>query len=394
VTAPPRVLLVAGAYYPEISAAGIQCRTVAAALAGQVDFSVLVTAVDRTLPTEETLDGVRVHRVPINVRSPASKAGATVRMVGRFMRAAPAIDVVHLHGFSQKNVPVTWLSRIFGRPIVLTLHTAGQDEPGPVQRRGRLAYAAFRSANLILPVSPLLQARCLDAGIPPARVRLTPNGIDTARFRPASDQERLDLRRRLGWPIDAPVVVFVGFFSRDKRPDLLFRAWKRIVAETTRRPALVYIGATGPSYFEIDRDLASRIRADAAAAGVADRVLFVDPTNAIEECLRAADVFVMTSAREAHPVALLEAMASGLPSIATRLEQATDVIIEDRVNGRFFPVDDEDALAAALGEVLRSGEAARAMGACARDTIVNRYDIRRTAAAWRTAYADVMDHLR
>ena len=55
---------------------------------------------------------------------------------------------------------------------------------------------------------------------------LTPNGIDTQRFRPANDAERLVLRRGLGWAETQRVVLFVGFFSRDKRPDLLFRAWR------------------------------------------------------------------------------------------------------------------------------------------------------------------------
>src|SRR5215831_20504305 len=109
----PHVLLVTGAYYPEISAAGVQCRSVAAALGDSVRFSVLVTAVDRTLTTDETVDGVAVHRVPIDVTSALSKSAATVRLVTRFVRLASTIDVVHLHGFSQKNVPVTLLSRAY-----------------------------------------------------------------------------------------------------------------------------------------------------------------------------------------------------------------------------------------------------------------------------------------
>ena len=67
-TSTPSVLLVAGAYYPEISAAGLQCQAVAAALKGRARMSVLVTAVDASLPAGETIDGVSVHRLTIDVR--------------------------------------------------------------------------------------------------------------------------------------------------------------------------------------------------------------------------------------------------------------------------------------------------------------------------------------
>ena len=70
----PSVLLVAGAYYPEISAAGLQCQAVAAALRGRARVSVLVTAVDTKLPSVETIDDVAVTRVGVDVRNGTSKA--------------------------------------------------------------------------------------------------------------------------------------------------------------------------------------------------------------------------------------------------------------------------------------------------------------------------------
>ena len=228
------VLLVAGAYYPEISAAGLQCQAVARILRGRVRMSMLVTAVDPSLPSTEVIDDVRVTRVHVDVRSGASKAGATLGMLGKLSALLPGVDLVHVHGFSQKNVPVALMSRLMGKRSVLTLHTSGQDEPQAAAARGNLASWAFRSARLILPVSPNLVRRCEDSGIPPAKLRLTPNGVDLARFRPASAAERLTLRREFGWRDDERVIVFVGFFSRDKRPDLLFHAWARLVERGVR----------------------------------------------------------------------------------------------------------------------------------------------------------------
>jgi glycosyltransferase involved in cell wall biosynthesis len=385
------VLLVTGAYAPEISAAGVQCRAVAAALRGRVRFSVLTTAVDSALPVAATVDGVVVHRVVVDVRSRLSKAAAAVRFAVRVLEAGRSCDIIHVHGFSQKNIPAALLARLVGLRVVLTLHTAGQDEPQVVRRRGRLAYRTLQSADLVLCVSPYLSERCGDADFA-ARVRVTPNGVDTNRFRPADGDERLAIRRRFGWPESQPVVLFVGFFSRDKRPDLLFRAWCRVRAAGVGA-TLVFVGAKGSGYYEIDESIARRIREDAARLGLADDVLFTEPTNEIEQYFRAADIFVLPSVREAHPMALLEAMASGVPAVATRLPGATDVVIDDGRNGRLVPPDDEQGLADVLREMLTDKTGSWLMGARARETVMARYDIRQTAEQWLAAYQTVLaDH--
>ena len=383
------VLLVAGAYYPEISAAGLQCQAVAAILKDRARVSVLATAVDPSLPAEETVDGVAVHRVTVDVRSGVSKAGATLRLLAKLAALLPRIDVVHVHGFSQKNLPVALMAKAMGKPVVLTLHTSGQDEPQAAAARGRLADWAFRSAQLILPVSPNLARRCEEAGIPAEQIRLTPNGLDLRRFRPAGAAEKSALRREHGWRDDERVVLFVGFFSRDKRPDLLFRAWQRVVSQGLSAK-LVYVGATASPYFEIDQSLAGDIRAQAAAMGRGADVVFVDPTHAMERYYRAADIFVLASVREAHPVALLEAMACGLACIASRIDGATDVVVDDGVNGRLVERDDEAALAATLADLLRRPDETARLAGRAPEIVAIRYDIQQTAGRWMDAYRTVL----
>ena len=380
------VLLVTGAYFPEISAAGVQCRAVAAALRDCVTFGVLTTAVDPALPSQDAVDGVPVHRIGVDVRSRWSTASAALRTLARLPGILGGYDIVHLHGFSKKNVLITWAARRAGKRIVLTLHTAGQDEPDVVRRAGRAAYRSFMTADAVLAVSPDLQQAYARDAAGRVRVHLAPNGIDTQRFRPLPPPARTALRQRLHLPIDRPIVLFVGFFSRDKRPDLLFRAWQRATTDGGLDATLVLIGATAPPYYEVDHGLAGEIRAAAAVAGLADRVHLVPPTNEIAAYFQAADLFVLPSAREANPLALLEAMASALPCIASRLAGATDVIIEDGVNGRLFPVDDEAALTAILVELLTHPAEAAALGARARQTVQAKFDVRRAAKAWLAAY--------
>src|SRR5207249_8262488 len=143
------------------------------------------------------------------------------------------------------------LSRLFGKRFVLTLQTGVQDEPAAVRKIGVLAYWAYTTAELYLSVSPALTRAYLDAGLPASRVRQVCNAVDTDRFRPADAGECARLRAQLGLPADLPLVLFVGFFSRDKRPDLLYDAWSSLMKRGAAS-GLVFIGATGSSYQEID----------------------------------------------------------------------------------------------------------------------------------------------
>lgn len=378
--------MVTGAYHPEISSGGEQCRAMAAHLGGRAEVQVLTTSVDRTLPRHDTIDGVPVTRVQVDVRSRVSRARALRRMVIDLMRLMRRTDVVHVHGYSTKNVVVTMAAKTLGKPIVMTLHTAGHDEPAAIDRQGRLARWAFRSADRYTGVSPALVDAFLAAGMPREQIVLVPNGIDIARFTPAGAAERVALRDSLKLRADRPVIAFVGFFSRDKQPRVLFDAWLQL--QTARRidATLLLVGATTSAYSEVDNTIAPAIQADAAAAAVADRVHFAGVTPDVPSYLRAADVFVLPSRREGLPVALLEAMACGLPCVASRLPGSTDAIVEHGVNGLLVPPGDVAALSNAIDMVLSdAGERGR-LGAAARATIMQRYSSDSVANRWLEAY--------
>jgi glycosyltransferase involved in cell wall biosynthesis len=384
----PHVLLVTGAYAPEISSGGRQCQMVARALDGRVRFRVVTTGTDRTLPNESTVDGVDVVRVFVDVRSGWSKLRAAGRLVRALTAGLRDADVVHVHGFSQKTVFAAALARLHRVPIVLSLHTAGFDEPATIARHGALARWAFNAVSRYVAVSRGLLDTSLAAGVPREKIALVANGVDTDRFRPAAAGERDELRRRLGLPAAMPIVLFVGFFSREKQPHVLFDAWLRTHRDGPAS-TLVFVGATRAPYFEIDASLAEEIRASAERSHVGDRVLFTGPTPRVEEYLRAADLFVLPSSREGLPVALLEAMASGLPVIASRLPGATEPLIEDDRTGVLVAPGDVEELAAAMAQLLNDCQRARSMGQAAREMVAREFSAERTARGWLGAYARV-----
>lgn len=384
----PRVLMVTGAYFPETSGGGLQARAVVRALRDHADFVVLTTSADPSLPARTDEDGVPIRRVHVDVQSAWSTLTAAARLIAAFASVAPRIDIVNLHGFSGKAVLLAALSRAFGKRFVLTLQTSVQDEPQAVRKTGRLGYWAYRSADLFLSVSPGLSRGYLDGGMPESRLRQVRNAVETDRFRPPAQGEREALRQELGLPRDQPLVLFVGYFSRDKRPDAMYRAWAA-GAKTGPPSALVMIGATRAVHGEVDPVLAPAIRDAAARDGLADRLYFVEATRQIEKYFRGADLFVLPSVREGLPIALIEAMSSGLPCIATHLAGSTDVLIEDQVNGILVAPDDVTGIAAALRLLLTDHDMAQRLGSAARATVLDRYAIQTAAASWLAAYQEL-----
>jgi len=380
--------MVTGAYYPELSGGGLQARAVVRALRHDADFFVLTTSTDRSLPVSGDEEGVPIRRVFVDVGSAASQLTAGLRLAAALVRVAPRIDIVNQHGFSRKAILLRLLSRALGKKFVLTLQTGVQDEPSGARALGAAAYSAYANADLYLSVSPGLSKAYVDAGLPAARLRQVCNAVDVDRFAPASPAARAALATELGLPPGVPVVLFVGLFSPDKRPELLYRAWSRVAA--TYPSTLVFVGATRPTtYHEVDPGIVDMITRRAAADGLGDRIVFAGTTKAIDRYYRAADIFVLPSIREGLSIALLEAMSSGLACVASRLPGSTDVLIDHGVNGLLAAPDEEDGFAAAIASLLADGDERSRLGAAARQTVIDRFSIQRTAGAWLAAYREV-----
>src|SRR5262245_66129268 len=112
------VLMVTGAYFPELSGGGLQCKTIVEALRHDVRFQVLTTSTDPALPLDGDVDGTPVFRVPIEIGRTDSTIAAGVRIATVMVALRDRFDVVHLHGFSRKSIVVVLMARLLGKRIV------------------------------------------------------------------------------------------------------------------------------------------------------------------------------------------------------------------------------------------------------------------------------------
>jgi glycosyltransferase involved in cell wall biosynthesis len=218
-------------------------------------------------------------------------------------------------------------------------------------------------------VSPELReiARALH-DCPPRKLAVIENGVDLERFG-AVAAARAAARAELGIPADAWVVGSVGRLAREKDYPLLVRAMAPLLGEKGR---LVIVGDGGE---------AEAIRAEVAACKVAPFVLLPGARHDVPRFLAVLDVFALSSRMEGLPLVALEAMAAGLPVVATAVGGLPG-LIEDGVTGFLVPPGEEEALRARLTAlrddraaaqaVARRGQA-QARERHSRDAMVRRY---------------------
>jgi D-inositol-3-phosphate glycosyltransferase len=286
---------------------------------------------------------------------PEELAGVPYPLFAPALRAAlrrevPAADVVHAHGFLYLG-SVLGLAEAArnGRAAVLTEHVGHVEYANPlldaVQAAaiGTLGRWCARRADALVTFNEKVRDE-LAALAPGVRLEWIGNGIDTERFRPARDGERERLRAELGW---------------DERPRALFVG--RRVAKKGLDRALAAVAA-GAGEFELV--VAGTDRIDGATPDGVELLGHVDPDR-MPELYRAADAMVLTSHGEGFPMAIQEAMASGLPVVL-----AEDPAYRDHLRGagpgaaELVPAEPA-ALAAAVRAVVADAERRAAAGAAA-----------------------------
>jgi len=222
---------------------------------------------------------------------------------------------------------------------------------------------AYRFAHAVVANSNAARRQLESEGVAPARIRVIPNGVSADRFadRPA--------------PRPVSRIVTVANLRREKAHEVLLAAAAQLAS---RYPQLTFdIAGDGPRLSEL-RELAKTL-------GVADRVTFLGHREDVPALLAGADAFVLPSRSEAFPNGAIEAMAAGLPVIASATGGLLD-LIEDGRTGVLVRPDDVDALTQAIAELIASPARASALGATAREEVTGRYSFDRMVRAFEDLY--------
>ena len=319
------------------------------------------------------LNGLRRTSIPIRT-GPHPSDLAVTRFVRAYAREHGPFDVIH--GHSSKGGAIARLAAVGTRASAFyTLHGLIMMDPG-LNRLKRSFYLAIeRALSLttagIIAVSPEERRAAVKLGLGSSRVVLVPNGIG-----PVALRSRGEARAELGVRDDAPVVGFVGRLVSQKAPEVLIRAFAS-ASRSALGSKLAMIGS-GP--------LEPELKTLARALGVDQHVLFLGERDA-RGLLAAFDVFALSSRKEGLPYVVIEAMAAGLPVVATETA-GVEILVANGKNGYVVPADDPDAFADALTKLLADKARRTRFGRASREraadfTIDAMVD--RTFAAYRNA---------
>lgn len=295
------------------------------------------------------------------------------RLAWLLRRHRPALVHGHLfHG----NLAARLVAPVCRARVITTHHVV---ERRPLRWRPRLErWTSWRDAATVCVSEAVARHAASTPGARPDRLRVIPNGIDLARFHPPEDAAtaKTEARRRLGLPLDRPVVGAVGRLDPQKGCDTLLQAFAELT-DVSPAPLLVLIGE-GPQRRELE--------GLAGTLGVADRVHLVGRRDDVPELLPALDVFAMPSRWEGFGLALAEALAAGLPVVASAVDSLPEVLAGA---GRLVPHDDPRSLASALHALL-TDPAERAHLSALGPPRAAHYDVDRMVAAYAALYREVL----
>jgi glycosyltransferase involved in cell wall biosynthesis len=222
-----------------------------------------------------------------------------------------------------------------------------------------------------------------DIGVPSGRIHLIPNGVDSDRFVPSTPAERQAARATLGLPLETVLVLYVGRLAPEKGVDTLLDAWAMVEATPdTNGLALVLVG-DGPAA----EQYRERARAEL------QHTWFLGRLDDVRPALQAADLLVLPSLSEGMSNAVLEAMAAGLPTVATRIDGLT-AQIEDGVTGLLVPPGDVDVLRGALLRLSLDPAYRSALGERARRVVERKYRPEIVLEAYEDLYRQLVSNDR
>ena len=334
--------------------------------------------------------------VRLSARGAWSAVRNLVRLVRLFRRIRPDVTHTSMPASNLLGCLAAWLARVPRRYA----HVRGSARQFSysyvnVERRHSpwrqwLLYARFQAvdavtswfATAMVAVSHET-ADVLRRVVPRHKVVVIYNGVDVVRFRP--EDGGAAARARLGLPAQATVVANVGNISFYKGQEYLVEAAPAILA--AHPEGLIVIVGKGNEAYE------AMLRRRCGELGVADRVRFVGELSDSRLILAAASVEVLCSQYEGCANVLLEAMAMGVPIVATRVGGNPEVV-EDGVTGCIVPPEDPAALADAVVRLLACPERRAAMGAAGRRRAERDFSLEVAMKRIEALYDGSVDHHR
>jgi glycosyltransferase involved in cell wall biosynthesis len=323
------------------------------------------------LKPKELVSGVPVYRMPIPGPKAVKALSFTFFAIFQLARLNP--HVIHAHELLSPATTALVARRLMNIPVVVKVLRGGLlGDVAKLKKRflglNRLNSLRDRLDQFIV-ISNEIEAELIEQGFPTEKLNRIPNGVDTEKFSPCKGERKAALRESLGIK-PGLVTVFTGRLSAEKKVDQLIKVWPQVRDRFSEAELLIIgEGEKGP---ELKR-LAPR------------GVSFLGSVADVSPYLQAADLFVLPSSTEGLSNALLEAMSTGLPVVATSVGGAPD-LIDHKENGWLISPDHITELEEAIVTILGNEQLRDKLGKQARAKMVSEYDLKQVASRLKDLY--------
>ncbi|MFN8061800.1 MAG: glycosyltransferase family 4 protein [Vicinamibacterales bacterium] len=390
-TPPPRVVILSTYYFPVLGGVESHARSLAAILRDRgADVWVLTKRMSAETPDREVVDDVPVVRVgPRGPRRGGAKWLMIPALVRALVRWRNRYDVVVCPDFRGVGLAALFARMLTGRPVVFEAATPGAvtcanwDETlvrsgvDPASRLGRAlkwpGRAAYGAADAYACISREIEREVAETW-GPSLATFLPYAVDLAAFQPPTPAQRARARDALGLATDTKAVAFIGRLSEEKGIVDLMHAWDDVRHDNAT------LLVVGPEMTGHPLDAGPTVRAMAERM-LPDRVRLLGPARDVRPFLSAADVFVQPSHYEALGLSAVEALATGLPVVASRVGGLGEFLEHER-NALLCPPRDPAALSVAISRVLEEPSLAVALSLEGRRTAERLFAQERIADRW------------
>lgn len=312
---------------------------------------------------------LRERGIPVHCL--AARGRWDLRVLWRLRKLAAGFDLVHSFLYhANMATRIAAMGSGVGA-VVCAARVAERSRP----RRRTIECWSHRLVDVEVCVSNGVRDYLGAGGFPRDKLRVIPNGVDVDRFGPRDPE----LKESLAIAPDVPLITTIGRLHEQKGISYLLRAVSSM--RHSRRACHLLIVGHGP--------LDDELKALAKQFGVADRVTFLGFCDDVPRVLAATDIFVLASLWEGMPNAVLEAMAAGLPVVATRVEGTVD-LIDDGKTGMLVMPRDVPGLATSILRLLDDPARARALGKAAQAHVRAHFPLDAMVRRHEQLYAELL----
>ena len=325
-----------------------------------------------------------VHKIPTTTRTHSEGRGYF-----RFLRGfwyiysylkKGSFDLLHTHGYFADilGIPAAKALRI---PCVSTCHGFISNDK-KLMLYNTVERIMLRFTNKTLVVSEEIKAGLLQSGIKESHIKVIPNAVPLNSNHTSCNNKRMEKRRNLDIREDELVLGFIGRLSIEKGCKYLIKAVRKL--KYLGVPVKVLIIGDGPQKEEL-KDLVYKL-------GIESLVIFAGFQPDVDKWLLALDIFILPSMTEGTPMSLLEAMASGIPAVASAVGGIPQVVDSGK-NGLLVSPGNTDEIRDAVYELYKNENLRKSISTAARDTIMLKYNIKEWTGKIEAEYLKILERV-